>query len=514
LPGGFVVPPGVFLSVLEVSMSAPLVALEGVTKTYAGITALDDVGLVIGKGEAVCLAGENGSGKSTLIKILAGVEQPDRGKIAFSGVGQSALNPRLSAASGIKVIFQDFSLFPNLSVAENIAFSAEISEGAKLFKRARVKSLAAATMKRVGVDLDLDAPIETLSVAHKQLVAICRALATDAQLIIMDEPTTALTEKEVRALLTIIRRLKADGVAVLFVSHKLAEVLEVCESVVVLRNGKKVAEGPASEFDAAKLTRHMTGRDVASAAPMPIDKTAPELMRVENLAKTGAFENISFALHKGEVLGISGLLGSGRTALAKALFGLVVPDSGSIALNNQKIALGDPLKAAAAGIGYVPEDRLTEGLFLLQPIARNVAIGRLEAHSGTNGLLNLTALWSETADWLKRLKVKTSNIEAPVRSLSGGNQQRVVLARWLARGPKVLVLNGPSVGVDVGSKAEIHDIIAVLSAQGLGVIVISDDLPELLTTCHRILIMKEGRIVDNVAGNAITETDLAHRLAS
>ena len=495
-------------------MSAPLVALEGVTKTYSGIIALDDVGLVIGKGEAVCLAGENGSGKSTLIKILAGVEQPDRGKIAFSGIEQGALNPRLSAAVGIKVIFQDFSLFPNLSVAENIAFSAEISGGAKLFNSSRVKTCAAATMKRVGVDLDLDAAVETLSVAHKQLVAICRALATDAQLIVMDEPTTALTEKEVRALLTIIRRLKADGVAVLFVSHKLAEVLEVCESVVVLRNGKKVAEGPASEFNAAKLTRHMTGRDVALAAPTPIAETAPELMRVENLGKIGAFENVSFAIKQGEVLGISGLLGSGRTALAKALFGLVAPDHGSIALNNQKIELGDPLKASAAGIGYVPEDRLTEGLFLLQPIARNVAIGRLEAHAGTNGLLNLAALWAETAEWLKRLKVKTTNINAPVRSLSGGNQQRVVLARWLARGPQVLVLNGPSVGVDVGSKAEIHEIIAGLSAQGLGVIVISDDLPELLTTCHRILVMKEGRIVDDVAGDAITETDLAHRLAS
>lgn len=498
----------------QMPVAPELVSFSGVTKTYSGITALDGVSFVIKRGEAVCLAGENGSGKSTLIKILAGVERPDRGKIMFSGVEQVALNPRLSAASGIKVIFQDFSLFPNLSVAENIAFSAEISTGATWFNRARIQTLAAATMKRVGVELNLNAPVETLSVAHKQLVAICRALATDAQLIIMDEPTTALTEKEVRALLTIIRRLKADGVAVLFVSHKLAEVLEVCESVVVLRNGKKVADGPASEFDAAKLTRHMTGRDVASAAPTPIDQSAPELMRVEDLGKAGAFESVSFALHQGEVLGISGLLGSGRTALAKALFGLVAPDSGSITLDNQKIVLGDPLKAAAAGIGYVPEDRLTEGLFLLQPIARNVAIGRLEAHTAGGGMLNLQSLWGETADWLKRLKVKAANIEAPVRSLSGGNQQRVVLARWLARGPKVLVLNGPSVGVDVGSKAEIHEIIAGLSAQGLGVIVISDDLPELLSTCHRILVMKEGKIIDDVAGNAITEVDLAHRLAS
>jgi simple sugar transport system ATP-binding protein len=373
--------------------------------------------------------------------------------------------------------------------------------------------MAAAVLERVGVDIPLDVAVETLSVAHKQLVAICRALATEARLIIMDEPTTALTEREVRALLDIIRRLKADGVAVLFVSHKLAEVLEVCEKVVVLRNGCKVAEGPASEFDAALLTRHMTGRDVAESPPDALAPSAPVLMQVRGLAKEGAFEAVSFDLCAGEVLGISGLLGSGRTGLAKALFGLVAPEAGSVTVDGRAVRLGDPLAAAAAGIGYLPEDRLTEGLFLTQSIAHNVAVGRLEAH-GRAGLLDLAGLWDEAADWLARLKVKTPDALAPVRSLSGGNQQRVVLARWLARGPRVLVLNGPSVGVDVGSKSDIHGIIRDLSGQGLGVIVISDDLPELLATCHRILVMKAGRITEEVAGGATSEADLAHRLAS
>ncbi len=493
--------------------SAPLIALDGVTKTYAGIAALTDVGLTIGAGEAVCLAGENGSGKSTLIKVLAGVEQPDRGRIAFAGVEQGPLNPRLSAAAGVAVIFQDFSLFPNLSVAENIAFATSLAEGRRLVNRASIRALAQATLTRVGVDIDLDAAVETLSVAHKQLVAICRALASDARLIIMDEPTTALTEREVRALLGIIRRLKSDGVAVLFVSHKLAEVLEVCEKVVVLRNGRKVAEGPASEFDAASLTRHMTGRDVAETPPDPLDPAAPVLMTVANLGKAGAFADVGFTLHAGEVLGVSGLLGSGRTSLAKALFGLVAPDAGTVTLDGQPVPLGDPLAAARAGLGYVPEDRLTEGLFLTQSIARNVAIGRLGAH-GRAGVLDFAGLWGETADWLRRLSVKAPDHEAPVRSLSGGNQQRVVLARWLARGPRVLVLNGPSVGVDVGSKAEIHGIIRDLAGQGLGIIVISDDLPELIATCHRILVMKDGRITEEIAGGATTEADLAHRLAS
>lgn len=490
-----------------------LIALEGVTKTYAGITALDDVGFTISAGEAVCLAGENGSGKSTLIKILAGVEQPDAAEISFSGQRQGPLNPRLSAEAGVMVIFQDFSLFPNLSVAENIAFSAELGAHRRLFNRARVRAIAAATLERVGVTLDLDLPVETLSVAHKQLVAICRALARDARLIIMDEPTTALTEREVRGLLGIIRRLKADGVAVLFVSHKLAEVLEVCEKVVVLRNGRKVAEGPASEFDAASLTHHMTGRDVAETPPDALDPAAPVLMEVRGLAKRGVFTDVSFDLRAGEVLGISGLLGSGRTALAKALFGLVAPGGGSIRLAGQGVRLGDPLAAVRAGIGYVPEDRLTEGLFLTQSIARNVGIGRLEAHDRA-GFLDLAGLWREATDWLTRLRVKAPSIEAPVRALSGGNQQRVVLARWLATSPRVLVLNGPSVGVDVGSKAEIHGIIRDLSAKGLGVVVISDDLPELLATCHRLLVMRAGRITDEILPGETDEIDLAHRLAS
>jgi simple sugar transport system ATP-binding protein len=344
-------------------------------------------------------------------------------------------------------------------------------------------------------------------------VAICRALASDARLIIMDEPTTALTEREVRGLLDIIRRLKADGVAVLFVSHKLVEVLEVCEKVVVLRNGRKVAEGPASDFDAASLTRHMTGRDVAETPPDALDLAAPILLQVRSLTKPGAFDDISFDLRAGEVLGISGLLGSGRTALAKALFGLVAPEGGTMTLAGTPVSSGDPFSSVKAGIGYVPEDRLTEGLFLAQSIARNVAIGRLDAHQA-GGLLDLKSLWAEAADWLTRLRVKAPSVQAPVRALSGGNQQRVVLARWLAQAPRVLILNGPSVGVDVGSKAEIHGIIRDLSVTGLGVVVISDDLPELLATCHRILVMRAGRIIDELEPAETNETDLAHRLAS
>ncbi len=501
------------MNTLDSGAKNTLIEMRSIVKNYTGVVALDDVDFSVSEGEAVCLVGENGSGKSTLIKILAGVEQASAGQISIGGKNFDTLTPRIAAAAGVMVIFQDFSLFPNLSVAENIAFSTQLSEERRLFNKGRVRQIAKETLIRVGVDIDLDARVETLPVAHKQLVGICRALASNARLIIMDEPTTALTEREVSSLLEIIRRLKSDGVAVIFVSHKLAEVLEVSEKVVILRNGKKVAEGPASDFDAASLTRNMTGRDVAEGRPNPVDPEAPILLSAKNLGKAGAFEDVSFDLHKGEVLGISGLLGSGRTSLAKALFGLVKADRGTLDLDGEVVDLGNPLAAAAAGIGYVPEDRLTEGLFLTQSIVRNVAIGRLDNHQ-RGGLLDLNGLWQEATHWIGELKVKTPSVEAPVNSLSGGNQQRVVLARWLSRAPKVLILNGPSVGVDVGSKSEIHNIISELSSSGIGIIVISDDLPELLATCQSILVMKSGRVTDKIFGSDISETDLAQRLAS
>lgn len=499
---------------MSTERDAAFVDLRAITKRYAGVTALDSVDFTVQPGEAVCLAGENGSGKSTLIKIISGVEPATEGEIRIAGQVHRALNPRLSAAAGVMVIFQDFSLFPNLSVAENIAFATQLSTHQRFYKRKAVREIASAALDRIGVEIDLDARVETLPVAQKQLVAICRALASQARLIIMDEPTTALTEREVRRLQGIIRMLKEEGVAVIFVSHKLAEVLEVSDRVVVLRNGRKVAEGPASDFDTQSLAYHMTGRDVPEVPPNKIEAGAGTLLEVEGLGKEGAFADISFTLGTGEVLGITGLLGSGRTSVAKALFGLVAPDRGRITLDGTEVPTGDPQAASMSRIGYVPEDRLTEGLFLSQSILRNVAVGRLDAHATVGGFLDIKALSREAADWLSRLKVKAPDVEAPVQSLSGGNQQRVVLARWLARAPRVLILNGPSVGVDVGSKADIHDIIRDLASQGIGIIVISDDLPELLATCHRILVMRQGRIIDTLDSRSVTEDELAHRLAS
>ena len=493
---------------------APLVRLDAISKSFAGVQALSGVSFSIEAGQGVCLAGENGSGKSTLIKILAGVEKPDDGRVVIDGESFSALDPRISVARGIQVIYQDFALFPNLTVAENIAFSAELTSGHRLVNRRRIRTLAQKVLERIAVDIPLDTRIEALAVADKQLVAIARALALDARLVIMDEPTTALTEREVQSLLAIIRRLKAAGVAVLFVSHKLAEIFEVCEKIVVIRNGEVVSDKPAGEFDLDSLAYHMTGRHFEMTVARPFDPQAAPVLEVRDLGRDGTLDGIGFELRPGEVLGIAGLLGSGRTQLAKALFGLLPVDRGEIRLDGKEISLAGPLDAIAAGIGYVPEDRLTEGLFLSQSIARNIAVGRLDAFSGPLGWLDRTGLGAEARDWLKRLSVAAPNAGVPVKSLSGGNQQRVVLARWLAGSPRILILNGPTVGVDIGSKADIHAIIADLAERRLGVIVISDDLPELIGCCHRILVMKEGRIVEEIAGGAVDAGELAARLAS
>jgi simple sugar transport system ATP-binding protein len=493
---------------------AAFIRIAHVSKTFVGVNALTDVSFTIGRGEAINLAGENGSGKSTLIKILSGAQAPDGGIIEIDGETHTALDPRRSMSHGIQVIFQDFSLFPNLTVAENVAFSVELAEGRKLVRRSRMRAIAAEVLERVGVSIDLDTRVERLSVADKQLVAIARALAAKARLIIMDEPTSALTEREVRSLLEIIRRLKADGVAILFVSHKLTEGLEVCEKVVVLRNGHLVADAPASKFDAASLAYHMTGRRFAEAAKPPLADRRPTVLSVRNLSRDGALHDISFDLAHGEVLGIAGLLGSGRTELAKALFGLIDVDAGSITVDGTAVPFGSVSRMIEAGIGYLPEDRLTEGLFLPQSIARNIAIGTIDSHVGSFALLDHAGLDGEVQSWLKRLRIVAPNAEAAVQSLSGGNQQRVVLARWLARRPKVLILNGPTVGVDIGSKADIHAIIEDLASTGLGIIVISDDIPEVLASCNRILVMKAGRIAEEIAGGSIKENELAHRLVS
>jgi simple sugar transport system ATP-binding protein len=488
-------------------------ALQDVDKWFAGVHALNKVSLTIHRGEIHCLAGENGSGKSTLIKVIAGVVKPDSGSIAIQGVARPALHPIDAIHAGIQVIYQDFSLFPNLTVAENLALNTQLDERRRLVRWREVRAIAERALTQIGVDIDLDRPLERLPVADKQLVAIARALLRDVRLVILDEPTTALTQREVARLFEIIKRMQARGISALFVSHKLREVLEISERITILRNGQKVREGDVAEFDERKIAYHMTGRELADER-FHFDRAGKQrVLEVSGLGCRDKFQDVSFDLCQGEILGITGLLGSGRTELALSLFGVKPYDRGTVRVGGVERRIDSIQRAIRAGIAYVPEDRVSEGLFLPQSISRNLSVSVLGQLRGRGGLLDFARARALVQGWVKSLSIATPDPELPVQSLSGGNQQRVVLARWLSTKARVLILNGPTVGVDIGSKADIHAKLKELARGGLGVIIISDDLPELVQNCNRVLVMQRGRVVGQLEGEAISDVRLTQALS-
>lgn len=495
-------------------MHEQFLAAKNIHKSFAGVHALRGVDLSINKGEIRCLVGENGCGKSTLIKVISGVYPQDKGELIINGKTYKRIHPIEAIREGIQVIYQDFSLFPNLTAAENVALNYQLERRRRLVNWREVKKVAQEAIARIDVDIDLDAYVEDLTVVDKQLIAISRALLQNAKLIIMDEPTTALTRKEVDSLFRVVKSLKAEGISILFVSHKLNEVLEIADKVTIMRNGLMVADGDAAEFDQAKISYLMTGREISEtrSEPPTSPPDSPSLFKVVGLGRKGAFYDINFEIYPGEILGITGLLGSGRTELATSLFGLRPADTGQIYINGRPVKIRSVQDAIKNGIGYVPEDRLTQGLFLAQPISKNIIASSIPKLLGRFRLVDDEKVRNEVASWLTKLSITTPSADLPVQSLSGGNQQRVVLAKWLATSPRILILNGPTVGVDIGSKAEIHAILKKLARQGIGIIIISDDIPELLQTCHRILLMQKGRIVEEFTGTGISENELARKL--
>lgn len=484
---------------------AELLRVTGVKKSFAGVQALKGVSLAIAPGEIHCLAGENGCGKSTLIKIISGVYAPDEGKIEFGGQAFSKIAPIDAIRHGIQVIYQDFSIFPNLSVMENLAFNTELAAGRKIVNWKRLRTIAEHAISRINFQVDLDAPLGSLSVAEKQMVAISRALLSDARLIIMDEPTTALTRKEVLALFKVILDLKKEDIATLFVSHKLDEVFEISERFTILRSGELVATGSTKDLDKKKFTFYMTGREFEDSQFEPKNIGEKPTLEVKNLTLSGAFEDVSFELRRGEIVGVTGLLDSGRTELALSLFGLLKPEKGEVLKDGRRLALTSPADAIRAGIGYVPEDRLSEGLFLPRSIADNIIAGEIDRLSGAAGVINRSKRAAEIEKWVKELAIATPNPDNACQTLSGGNQQRVVLAKWLACDLDVLILNGPTMGVDIGSKHDIHKILKSLAEAGMAVLIISDDLPEVIENCSRVLVMKRGRIVEKLEARGATE---------
>ena len=483
--------------------------LSGIKKSFGGVHALRGVDLEIRRGEIHCLAGENGCGKSTLIKAISGVHEPDEGTIWIDGEEMKHMKPMDAIGKGIQVIYQDFAVFPNLTVAENIALNGELKNKSKFVSWRDVHEVAARAMSQVGANIDPDVRLERLSVANKQLVAICRAIVNDAKLLILDEPTTALTAREVEKLWAIIRSLKEKGIAIMIVNHKLDEIYQIADRLTILRNGAYISSGDISEYDQARFTRDMTGHDIVEDKYAP-EKSTEEVLRVEHLSRKGSFEDVSFTMYRGDVLGITGLLGSGRGEIGEALFGLAPADSGTIVLNGRTITIKSVSDAIANEIGYVPEDRLTQGLFMDRSIQDNTIAASIRAYM-KGGKLDEKDMEDATNRWIKEIDIKAPSPKPAVRTLSGGNAQKVVIAKWLNTNPKLFILDGPTVGVDIGAKAEIHAILHDLAAKGIGIIVISDDLPELVQNCNRILVMKDGRCT-GIIDNSIDEVSLGKML--
>ena len=488
-------------------MTDVFLSMKQVSKRYVGVQALDAVDFEIKKGEIHCLVGENGSGKSTLIKIISGAVKPDDGaQIEIDGEAFHDYHAIDSIRRGIEVIYQDLSLFPNLTVAENIALSQTIAAGNQLINWSHIQRIAVRAMARIGVRLPLDELVADISIADQQLVAICRALTHDVKLVIMDEPTASLTKKEVDALLAVVKDMQAKGIATMFVSHKLDEVLSIAERVTILRDGKKVGVFPSQELDDEKLTMLMTGQKI-EYSQYRFDNGQKEhvLLEVKNLSKIGNFKDICFQLYPGEILGLTGLLGSGRTELALALFGINPADSGQIFLEGRPVAINSVQDAIKLGIGYVPENRLVQGLIMPQSVGKNIVLTVLRRLLNKLKLIDSHKMAQSIDRWVNALAIKVPSVDSPVQTLSGGNQQRVVLARWIATNPKILILDGPTIGIDVAAKGAIHNIIKDLAKQGLAIILISDEVPEVFHNSNRIIVVHKGRFIAEFEASQTTE---------
>ena len=484
-------------------------SMKNISKRYTGVQALDQVDFEIERGEIHCLVGENGSGKSTLIKIISGVEQPDEGaQIEMDGQAQHHLQSIDSIRKGIEVIYQDLSLFSNLTVAENIALAQTIASNSRFINWGTVRQIAETAMQRIEVNILLDELVSDLSVADQQLVAICRALTSDVKLLILDEPTTALTRKEIEALFRVITDLQSKGIATMFVSHKLDEVLQIAQRVTVLRDGKKIGVFPSGELNSEKLTFLMTGKKLDYSQYEYVTQEAQPLLEVEDLSKAGNFKDVTFSLLPGEIVGITGLLGSGRTELAQCLFGMMQPDSGEIRIQGKAARIRSVQEAIELGIGYVPENRLLQGLVMEQSVGRNIVITIIEKILGALRLIDPRKKQKSIEHWIEELSIRIPSVESPVQTLSGGNQQRVVVAKWIATDPKILILDGPTVGIDVAAKSSIHEIIRNLAREGMGIIIISDEVAEVLHNCNRILVMHKGRLVDEFRATETSEEEV------
>jgi len=500
-------------------LSDTVLKLENITKFFPGIKALDGVHLNIRPGEVHALIGENGAGKSTLVKILTGVHLPTSGRVIYKGQDVSFKTAIEAQDAGITAIHQEASMFPELSVTENIYMGHHLKGGkfgALSWRQMRKKT--AALLERMELDINPDTLVKNLGVAQRHMVEIAKALSIDADVVIMDEPTSALTLREVEDLYKIVRQLKKAGKAIIFISHKFDEIFEICDYFTVLRDGKYIGEGLVAEHSIDDMVTMMVGRSLDQMYPKSEAGIGDEILNVDNLSSDGVFRNISFNLHKGEILGFFGLVGAGRTEVMRAIFGIDKITSGNITLRGKKYhphSAGDAMKQQ---IAYVPEDRQTQGVILEMSIARNITLPQIESLS-RGGIINSKAEREVTVEYGSMMEIKAAGWQVDADTLSGGNQQKVVLAKWLATKPQILILDEPTKGIDVATKAAVHRFVSNLAAEGLAVIMVSSELPEVLGMSDRIIVMHEGEMTaefsrDDADSDRIILAATGHRTAA
>ena len=491
----------------------PVIELDAVSKSFGSVRALSDVSLGLAGGEVHGLAGENGAGKSTLIKLLAGVHQPDSGTVRLGGEPVVFHGPADARDAGVAVIYQEPTLFPDLTVAENIFMGRQPRTGPRRIDRSAIRTATAALFARLDVAMSPDEPARGLSIADQQIVEIAKALSFDAKVLIMDEPTAALTGSEVARLFGVVRALAEQGAAVLFVSHRLAEFFQICQRVTTLRDGRWIATEPLTGRTEDDLVQRMVGRSLDELYPKQDTEPGAVALAVRRLTREGVFTDVSFDVRHGEIVGLAGLVGAGRSEVARTVFGVDRWDAGSVEVMGRALSPGSPTAAMSAGLALVPEDRRAQGLVMDMSIDRNIALPGLRApgRGGGNkslsrfGLISRTAERSRATDWAIRLRLKFGRLADAVDTLSGGNQQKVVLAKWLATAPRVLIVDEPTRGIDVGTKAEVHRLLSRLAAEGMAVLMISSDLPEILGMADRVLVMHEGHLVAEIARADATE---------
>jgi rhamnose transport system ATP-binding protein len=473
--------------------AAAILELRDAAKSYGAVRALRHGTIALRAGEVRALVGENGAGKSTLVKLLGGVARLDDGQMLVDSEPVDFHSPTHARDAGIAVIYQEPTLFPDLSVAENVVMGLHPLGALRRIDRGTMHRDVQAILDRLGVRLDAERPVRGLSIADQQIVEIAKALSFDARVLIMDEPTAALSGPEVERLFGVVRTLRDRGAAVLFISHRLEEVFALCETVTVMRDGEVVHDATTAAMTADEVVRRMVGRELSALFPKEDAQIGATILRVHRLTREGVFTDVSFEVRAGEIVALAGLVGAGRSEVARAIFGIDRADAGHVEVDGRRLAPGRPLAAMRSGIGFVPEDRRQQGLVMDLSIARNATLTRMRALTRA-GLIGGRAERRLAAEWAKRLQLRFHRLDDPVGFLSGGNQQKVVLAKWLATEPKVLIVDEPTRGIDVGTKAEVHRLLSELAGRGVAVLMISSELPEVLGMADRVLVMHEGRL--------------------